>query len=331
IFLLLIQGNNFSKIKQVSMAMFFTLVGITLFFIPIREYFFNVFEVNFNTVPQSGNGAGTIFGFDFLKIFFYPLYLFINGEWNIFRYFTVALDMVFLSCVLILGIYHKKIKIIVLMLLILGFANIRYVLPGKIFYEAFHMLPWFSIFIMVTLLMVFDLYKYKKKAALMMFIFLTIMFLYINLSPKSFIREKIDMHYEFMTNYGNDLRVGETVKILSGANDTLFLDGADDLIYWQADLNSPYKYSWYTSFMPLIPRYVSSRVEMFTKNPPDFYYGTCPNQKIANRTLPENIKTEYAQFYSGEKPTCLYIKKSKIPNITEEKWLKAKEFSYYLP
>lgn len=331
VFVLLIWGKPLSKIKIISVIAFFVLIAITLLFVPFKEYIFNVFDANFNTVYQSSSDSSQIFGSGFFKIFFYPVYLFFGGEWNIFRYFLIGIDIVFLLSSFILGVYYKKIKIIILMFLILGFANIRYVIPGKIFYEAFHMLPWFALFLMITFLMIFDLYKYQKRVALIMFVFLTILFGYVTLSPKSFIWEKIDMYYEFMTNYGNDLRVGETIKTLSNKNDTMFLDGADDLIYWQADLISPYKYSWYTSFMPLIPKYVNARLTMFSKTPPDFYYGTCPNQKIGNRTLPENLINSYSQFYSGGKPTCLYIKKSKILNITADKWKRIVEFSYYLP
>jgi hypothetical protein len=132
------------------------------------------------------------------------------------------------------------------------------------------------------------------------------------------------------------LQEGEVIRALSSPGDTLFVDGSEDLIYWQAKVESPYKYSWYTSSMPLLDKYTDERIEMFKNDPPDFYreYGMCPKAKDkimpdAYR-LPDFIKDEYVRLYS-DRPTCLFVKKNKIPEITAEQRKKAEDFLYHIP
>lgn len=311
-----------TKMKKISLSVFATLTFLALAFTPLPEYIFNVVTINLKTRP---------FPFAMMKTFFYPIYLFFGGEWNIFRHFILSLDSLFLILLLLLLLFYKRIKLIGIIILLLGFANFRVVNPGRIFYEAFHMLPWYGMFILILFLMLSEVYKYKRKIGLLFSTLLVFLFAYIIFSPQSFIHDEVNPHEEFITNFGNELQVGEVVKSLSDPGDTLFLDGFDDLIYWQADRLSTYKYSWYTSVMPRIPKYSQARLDMFADDPPDFYYGTCPGKEVPSWMMPENIRDEYQQLYSSGKPTCLYVRKAKIPQISKERWEKARESLYELP
>ena len=172
--------------------------------------------------------------------------------------------------------------------------------------------------------------SYKKVAGNCLSFFSIIFLAYIIVAPNSFVHDKIDPHTEFITNYGNYLQIGEVVRSLSNPNDSFFIDGFDELIYWQADRYSSFKYSWYTSVMPLIHKYSKARLDFLTYNPTDFYYGSCPKDTNSFRQMPDDIKKLYAQLYSSGKPTCLYIKKTKIPQINDKQWLRAKELLYEL-
>ena len=144
---------------------------------------------------------------------------------------------------------------------------------------------------------------------------------YTVLTPNSFAREKADPHFDYITYYGEIIKYGEVIKILSEPNDTLFLDGFDDLIYWQANLISNYKYSWYTSMMPGFKVYSSERDTMIKNNPPDFYYGTNYG----------DLEGLFTQLYSQGKSTNIFINNKKLREITEDQWIKAQEWLFDKP
>lgn len=329
LYILILFGKPFSLPKKISLGLFFILVLAVFSITPIPEYIFNVIYINIHTVGLYDARQGKLFGSGLLEVFFYPIYIFITGSWNLFRQLLIGVDFVFLILLFYFIEYKKNIKLVVFLIFVLGFANIRYIPPGNIFYAAFHMIPWYGMNIFATLFLLSEMRRSWQKYALIGF--LAASFTYFLLSPANIIWDKISTHEEFITNYGNYLQIGEVVKILSNPSETLFVDGFDELILWAADRPSPYLYLWYTSFMPRFPIYADTRLEMFKKNPPDFYYGSCPKEKSPERMLPKTVKSVYQNLYSGGKPTCLYIKKSKIPSISQDKWKKAKKLFYELP
>lgn len=330
LFLLTLFWKPFLNVKKIALGLFVLLVFLFLITLPLPEYFFNIVTVS-DQIFRSEIGGNNLTGFGAIKVFVYPILILFTGEWNIFRHFLVGLDVIFLILFFFLSRIKEKRRILLIFFLVLGLANIRMVSPGKIFYAAFHMIVWYGIFIATLIFLFNDLFFYKKKIAVSLLIVLMILFVYIVGSPKSFIREKVDPHYEFITNYGKELQVGEVVRILSYPTDTLYLDGGDDLIYWQAKRLSPYKYSWYTSGMSGFSVYRKARLDMFANNPPDFYYRFCSEQKVDNYYLPKVYENDYQNLFSLGKPTCLYVRKDKIPFISQAQWKRAREFLYELP
>jgi hypothetical protein len=117
--------------------------------------------------------------------------------------------------------------------------------------------------------------------------------------------------------------VGTTIRNLSEKNDTLFVDGYDDLIIWEAGLRSPYKYAWYTSYMPKIEKYATARNQMIEQVIPDFYYGKCINvlKKESNGTSQSMVKN-YIQLNPLKDKSCILVSKRKASSISEAKKLK---------
>lgn len=331
-FALILWGKPFSISKEISLAIFSILTILFLIILPFQEYFFNVVTVSSQTVFHSEIQNGFFNINNILKVFFYPIFLFFGGEWNFFRPFLVVLSGIFLLLVFHLCFVQKKFKLVSVAILLLGFANLRPVIPvGKIYYEAFHMISWYGVFLFLIFLMLRTINSYNKiifRSLIAVFIGL---FLYIIMSPESIVNERLDPHEVFLTNFGKELQVGEVVKILSKPSDTLFIDGFDDLIYWQAKRMSSYKYSWYTSVMPLFPKYTKARLEMFKNEPPDFYYGSCLGETLEHKLLPKNIRQDYQQLYSRGNKTCLHVKKVKIQFISSESWKRVEDFGYELP
>ena len=324
--------GKFDKIKKISIAIFTILSIITLFYIfDLKEYFFNVVTVNSQTVFISEAGVNQMFGPKILQIFLYPFYVFFSEPWNVFKQLLIGISLLFLLHFVML-IKDKKLLLAALIFVILGLGNLRIVVPGKLFYDAFHMIIWYALFIFITSYLILNYSKYQLLRIFSLLILILFLASFIT-SEFYFAKEKIDQHAELLTNYGETMQIGEVVKILSNPSDALFLDGSDDLIYWQAQRTSPYKYSWYTSVMRHFPKYLKSRLDMFKNNPPDFYkeFGTCPKKTDIGESyrLPNFIADQYARLYSLESPSCLFVHKKKLDEITEAQWQKAVEFLYH--
>lgn len=329
LFTTILWGGRFDKIKKISLAIFTTFSIITLIYIiDLREYIFNIFTFNLGAISSLDSNV-KMFGSKPLQIFFYPLYIFFFGGWNIFKQLLVGINIVFLIYIALL-IKDRNFKLFLFVFLVLGFANFRLVLPGSLFYESFHMMIWYALFSFIASYLIFS---YSKYNLLNIFSLLVITLLLISFvtSRFYFANEKVDQHAEFLGNFGETLQIGEVVRILSNKEDALFLDRSDDLIYWQAKRLSQYKYTWYTSQMNHFPKYTDARIEMFRNNPPDFYkeFGTCPKKvEIPDASLPDFAKSEYVRLYKEDKPSCLFVHKKKIEQITDAQWQKAAEWHY---
>jgi len=314
-----LKKNN--KLKIFSLFLFFLLTTISLSTVSLRDYFFELVAVNKVFFVQ---------GLDFLRITFYPLFILTSEKWNIFRIMLIGIDFLFIFSFLYLVILRKMFKYL-LVFVPLIFANLRVVEPGRLFYDSFHMVPFYGIFLVITFILVNELKKYNLKVWL--FLMLGILFLFSNyiVSRHVFFKEKINQHEEFFINYSNILQIGEIVKKISKPTDTLFVDGFDEAVYWVAQRPSSYKYSMYTSIMPNFKIYSDARFTMFKKNPPDFYYGSCPKEKNAQRLIPPEFADRYIRLNSFGKPSCVFVRKDKIKDITKEQWTNAKTSYYEIP
>ncbi|HZQ29976.1 MAG TPA: hypothetical protein VFA93_02780, partial [Patescibacteria group bacterium] len=201
----------------------------------------------------------------------------------------------------------------------------------RIFYDSFHMIPFYGTFLTITFILVNETKKLNKKIWIFLMSLTVVLFLFFVSSPRVFFKEKINEHEEFITNYGTILQSGLLFKNLSNPNDTLFVDGFDEVIYWVADLPSSYRYSMYTSLMPGFTIYSKERIDMFHKNPPVFYYGSCPKETINGRLIPEDLKNLYVRLDNFGKPSCVFVKRDKIKDISKFQWKKAKELGFELP
>ncbi len=317
--------------KIIAITTFCVMTISTLLSFNISEYFFNVVTVNYSAVLPS-DITTNMFGDRFLQAFLYPLYIFFYGKWNILRQLLVFLDLIFLANLFVL-IKNKSYRSAIAIFIILGLANIRVVLPGSMFYETFHMLVWFALFIFLTAFLVFQNFKQKFLFYGSLFILSVALFSFV-LSKSYFPKENYNQQAQFLEFYGEDLQIGEVVRGLSKPGDTLFLDASDDLIYWQAKLPSSYKYTWYTSAMPGFSKYTDARLQMFKTNPPTFYkeFGSCPKKADVgpNYRLPDFVKDDYTRLYNLKKPSCLFVRKDKIQYITNAQWKKAFEFLYHI-
>lgn len=317
------------KIRIFSGVIFILLFSTTLLLTSIPDYIIQVIYMNAKSIFLSEVQGIGISGL--LKIIFYPVVILTEGKISFTREILVALSIIFLTSMGLFLLRSKNIQAVVILIIILGLANLRLVPPGTMFYESFHMLPWYGLFIAAIFFLLQSVYSYKKnkkiKYILVFFSIATVV--YSVLSPKSFLNESIDKDKEFK-NFDRPYIYGEAIKQLSNPTDTLYLEW-DDLIYWQAKLAPSYRYVMFPGSEEVFPKFSEERINMFKTNPPDFYYSFCDKGINFFGAIPEFASSEYIELLYVDSPSCLHIKKSKLREITHEQLDKVSVLRFYLP
>jgi hypothetical protein len=304
-----------SKFRLYSILLFSVMTLSLLSYLPLKNYYFNVVTVNQATLIKGEIGNSNFILHNILPALFYPFKLFLpGGDWTIVRYY----QMVLIVTLIILYLKEKpKPVITAVMIMSLILANLRSTNPGKMYYEAFHMLVWLSVVCALTAILWGNINtKFRYISGFLILIIAGLFFI----NKSSFIHEKFDPHSLYMTNYGPTQFYGMVIKSISGPGDTLFVDGADDLVYWAAGIPAAYKFKMFTSVMPAFDIYLKSRFEMFQNYPPSFYYGSCPESPSALKKLPPDQINNYVRLTTNISPTCLWISKIKYDQITTEQW-----------
>lgn len=331
IYALILWGKNSRRPKILSLAIFTSFSLLTLSLAPLKDHFFSVVTVNQVPILDETQGAG-LSGVGWLKIFFYPFYLLFGGKWNYLRLILVGLDLIFLASTGALILTQKKYQKVGFVFLVLGLSSIRWVTPGQTFYEAFHLLSWYSLFLMALFSLVGTALKEKISLFLQtsLVVGLIVLFGYTVFSRQSFLWETVDRQKEFDLHYAHPFVYGQVVKTLANRDDTLFIDLWHDAIYWQSGLDSAYPYSLYTPIMTNFEIYQQARTAMFQDSPPNFYYSDCP-KKGPPSLFPKERVDDYTELLFDNQPTCLFVKKSKLKEINPGQWEEVKKFGFHLP
>lgn len=312
--------------------------AISVLYYGFGDFIFNVLTVNRMNIATEATIASQQSG-GVASIVLYPLQLFWGGSWNLFRHIEVSLMILVITSVFYLRKIRGAGQRIVFLCVTFTLANIRPTVAGAVYYGSFHHLIWYAFLVYSASFLSFyayDTQAFQLKGKVfskldVMSVLLEVAFagigIYAIFSPQSYLYEKVDRQTEFTTNYGNYYVGGEVVKRLASSKDTLFLDGQDDLIYWQAKLPSSYRYSWYTSLMPFFPVYTQARDDMFVKNPPVFYFGQCKDA-VALSQPPDTVKDAYVRLLAAGKPSCLWVHKDRYNQISDTHWKSVGEFQY---
>ena len=283
----------------------YTTILLSLFFcivpyiwIPLGEYTRQVIEVNLRA-------AGSAFDIhSLLYAFGYPVAIFVSGKQSFFRLIQIGM-MAFVGLGMYFGIRStKKYTPFLFIFGILGLAAIRSVAPGIMYFEAFHMLPWFGLACMTCALVINSITVHKTKTIVT--IGFIIFSLWAFVAPQAFIWEKVDKLAEFESQYAKYSHYSQAIKIITTPAQQIFLDMWDDVIYWESGRNSSYPYSLYIPVAAGVSPYKEARTAMFIDNPPAIYY-SCPVIQSEYNSLPADVRLLYTQLLSDGKPSCLYV------------------------
>lgn len=302
---------------KVSLTIFAALTLITLWQLPLRDYWFAVVTANAQAlvlpeIQKMGTG-----GFGIVKPFVYPVLVWFGGVWNIYRLIECGVSLGLLSLGFVLFRGKKNIRLFLFWLcIVLGLGALRYVPAGTMYYEAFHLLPWWGLMLAAVCVLSYEYWttnanNVRKVLVVWYFILLGILIF----SPKSFYWERFDTKAEFATGYARYSLNSEAIKAISTPSHTLFLDVWDDVLYVTTKLKPAYTFSWYTPVMGSFEKYTDARVEMFATHPPDFYYYSCENHQAIVPIGPD-IQALYTRLQKDGTPSCIFVLKSVLSSVS---------------
>lgn len=320
------------RVKIISLVIFSLLCAITLTQIFSGEYVYQLITLNSTNSLSSDIKGKQLLGPGLFLIFFYPLFIIYEHASDIVWQFLTKVSLIF--CFALIFLWKKRgIRLwhVLFILSVLFLANLRYAEPHFVFYGTFHIVPWHGLFLLATFFLLERIKTINKTVGVVSFAVIIISLFLVISDKKYFAYETSDPHQVYLTQFGPIQQAGSAFRELSSPGDKLFVDGFDDLVYWEAKMFSDYPYSWYTSVMPSSDKYLKARYEMFKKNPPQFYYGLCPGESNENQRMPDEFKNDYVGLTSQNKPTCIHIHAKKLPQITDKQWKKAQEWLYDRP
>jgi hypothetical protein len=319
--------KNNNKI-QVSVLLGMLVTAIVLIYtVPIKEYFYQITTVNFQTVASYEARVNNLLGGGLVKSFLYPVDIFLEGKHTYFRMILIIIDVVFFISIFLYLYLYKKILHVVYIFFVLGLCAIRFVMPGTQFYEAYRLLPWYGIFLMATWVLIDAVTRRISKNSIRYSVtgLLGIGLIMITMLPQSFIWEKIERDREFSRNYGQYTGPAVLMNYLAEKDDSLFVEGWDSMIYLEAKIPAAYPYVYYYPIMNSIPTYVNLKDSLFMHAPPSFYY-ICYDK--ANK--PELVRKNYIRLQYNGSNTCIHISKEKVKEISPEKINIIKQQGYTL-
>ncbi len=322
LYLLLLFGKSQVKEKVISIIIFSFLSLLTLLTVSLPDFVYQVVVVNFTTILPSEVQSNNVAGIGLLKIIFYPIFIFISGEWTFLRLVEIFVAILFFMGV-VFSIYKKQVLFVVVIFLTLALSAVRITEPGKTFYAAFHMLPWFGLFVIASVFLVrsFQRKIIKRLAP----VFISIIVVFALAFPNPFIRVNKNMSEVFYEQYSLYFVTGEVVKRLADTNDTLFVNGYDSLVYWHAGVRPSFKYTFYYPETYQIDSFNKEVEKMFAKNPPTFYFQDCI---VEGFDILDQVKKQYTPLQYNGSPTCLFVYNPKVAEM-EKKIDRVQEYGYH--
>lgn len=294
-------------------------------FISIPDYLFNAFYINFKYyIPMTSRDPLI---FTTLKAFASPLLTFINFQNNnaTFQVARILSVVLVFSCIFLVKKGNWKLPL--LSIVLLGFANIRFVPPGEQGYSGFHIIPWFIALIITTLVSVKLVWKsgVGKLGRLGLLGVLGLLAVIVIRESGQTLFQKKDIARDFYVNYSRQAEFGAAVKIMKGSGDTLFVVPDEWLIYWQADIDHSSKMVNYYAWMSEVPEIKKPLHEIFAKNPPTYFY--CDRCQFGYFGL-EEFFPNFQRFKKDGKETNLLVLKEKVQDLSPEQKDKLKYYGF---
>jgi hypothetical protein len=304
--------KRFTTLKFVSIGALPILI-ISFLFSSIPDYFYQSIFINLKYFPIATFALTPI---SLLKSFFAPLLsFFVSGEQGRHTLTITQALSLFLLINIFLLLRKRKFYLVISLIFILFLSNLRYIEPGQEFYRGFHLLPWFSVLILlvvITNVYVFQNYYQNIIRFSLAIFFIVILGLSFN-NARMNLFKKSDMTHDLYVNYSRQFSIGEAIKITSSGDrqnnqETLFVMPDEWLIYWQSGLKPPTKLNVWFGWMNNVPDLNREFNSMWSHNKPTYFYCDCDSINVVG----------YKEIIKHGKPSRLYVLVPKLQTLTRE-------------
>lgn len=321
--LLLVQMKSYKRTSIILILGAIPVVGLVSKFSGMQEYLRNVFFINLKYfIPQSVHepqpGAT-------IKAFLAPFLVFFTGNDPTP---SLSVIMVLSVCLIIFSVIllvRRYFKLPLIIFLLLGLSNLRYIEPGREYYNGFHLLPWYSVLILATFVSGLEVYKKIKTNSLKI---LTIILFILCLGSsvfysKDYLFTTKDIDRESYINYSRQFDFGEAVKIMKNPEDRLFVVPDEWLLYWQADIKHAASVLGYYPWMSGVPILKNEVEHMFYKNPATFVYCDCAEGEIYSYL-------GYQRISRFNEPTKLLVRQDRFNSLDDKQKNELKFYGFNL-
>lgn len=293
----------------------FPILLLMLQVITIKDYLYNAFFINFKyyiPIASQQNAHTTLFNAFLAPLISLTMWQDRSATLQIIQIFSF---LFLVNSILLL--MKKKINLIILIFIILGLANLRYVIPGTQSYSGFHILPWFAGLLVLDLISLqFVWSNYSKAWIKFVTVFLLLGAFLITLKEvNQSLFPKKDINKDYYINYSRQADIGQAIKIMKEESETLFVVPDEWLIYWQADIKHFSRMVNYYAWMSTVPEIKEPLHIKFLQEPPTYFY--CDRCDFGYYGL-EAFFPLYSKVKKDGGETKLFVLKEKVKQISKE-------------
>ncbi len=312
----------FRKINYKKVFILSLIIPTLLLFLLIKplDYFRETIYYNWKYTIPFLSPAKT----QYLRLLIFPFVSFFVAKNSIINQWIILFSLVFIGSLFIL-VFNKKYRLlggVLIFYILIALVNNRNTVPGEMFYNGFHLLPWYAAFIVFNLLIIKLLVSKKLKFKFTPIFILLIGSTYLMLSMHMPYFEPVDPLKEHNTNFLPYYLIELGIKTIVKEGDRLMVLPDETLVYWNSGVKPATRQIIYHSWEYQVPLLRDDMNRVLTTNPPEFIYANF--DRIANSNYRQIIdpilKTQYWQVNVNGVAQNLHIKRTKIKSISESEW-----------
>jgi len=318
---LLFKAKNKVKVGIVLVLGFLSVALMVSRFVSIKDYLYDTIFINYKYyLPQTKDFSGQ---FSPIKAFIAPLIALFDTK-NTPLLWIIKSVLLLLIINLFLLLRNKKYKVVIFTILILGLASIRYVEPDQLMYRVFHMLPWYSLLILITFLLTLKNYKELKdpKYKIGLIGIVLLIFIVTFYQAKVDLFNKTDTATDYYIHFSSHEDYSAAIKILGNSNNSLFVVQSENYLYWSTDVKQYSRHTAFATYMEKVPSIADDLIRRFQTDPPTFLW------LDDNKSMFLKYIDHYKVLKKDNYPTKLYINFKKIPQITKDQLEKLKFYRF---
>lgn len=304
------------KFKREAKAVVLPLISLAfvvilvLYFAPFPAYIKSFYLNLTYTIPSYHNSYfAEPWIVTFIKSFFSPFLALIYSHTSITSTILKLTSLLFFINIIYLLLKRNYFQSLIIFIL-LGLANLRFVYPGNESYAA-GLLPWYGSYIFITLLLADSQLQTKLKFINISLIIL-VLFTAFRLGGDNLLK-KGDPQKDYFINFSTHEDRGRAIKIMGGISDTLFVSPDNWLVYWASDTNHLPKLMGYYAWMAGLPQLHQEILTAFDQKPPTFFYcDDCKDLDLGKSLI------KYQEIKKSGGSTRLYVLPERINTLTTD-------------